>query len=189
MRPWRKQDCDETGFPGVTRWRLKSHDIEAMSWDGTVTSATAIINWALANGGTARYHDDPVALSINIPGGTVKALPGDWIVKCPDGTFRPLAERDFLDLHEPVGVLVSGDDAVRERIARHMEALAVGGRPSVMTQRLALLGQRVRVKLDEHIVQEGKLLGFDDGGEIQIEGDDGFVWHGWPALEVTLVTT
>jgi hypothetical protein len=49
----------------------------------------------------------------------------------------------------------------------------------------ALLGQRVRVKLDEHIVHEGKLLGFDEGAEIQLEGDDGFVWYGWPALEIT----
>ena len=52
---------------------------------------------------------------------------------------------------------------------------------------VALLGQRVRVKLDEHVITEGKLLGFDEGGEIRLEGDDGFVWHGWPALEVTPV--
>jgi len=63
-----------------------------------------------------------------------------------------------------------------------------GERPSEMTRRITLLGQRVRVKLDEHVVHEGKLLGFDEGGEIQVLGDDGFVWHGWPALEVNPVT-
>ena len=50
---------------------------------------------------------------------------------------------------------------------------------------LHLLGKRVRVKLDEQVVTEGKLLGFDEGGEIQLLGDDGIVWHGWPALKIT----
>jgi hypothetical protein len=50
---------------------------------------------------------------------------------------------------------------------------------------LRLLGKRVRVKLDEQVVTEGKLLGFDEGGEIQLLGDDGIVWHGWPALKIT----
>jgi len=50
--------------------------------------------------------------------------------------------------------------------------------------RAELLGKRVRVKLDENVVQEGTLLGFGEGGDIEIEGDDGLVWSGWPALEV-----
>jgi hypothetical protein len=50
---------------------------------------------------------------------------------------------------------------------------------------LELLGKRVRVMLGENNVEEGILLGFGDGGDIEIEGDDGLVWHGWPALEVT----
>ena len=53
--------------------------------------------------------------------------------------------------------------------------------------RLRLAGKRVRVKLDDHVVIEGKLLGWDEGGEVQLLGDDGFVWHGWPMLEMTEV--
>jgi hypothetical protein len=103
-------------FPGVTRWRRKSAELETVRWDGTAASATVIIDWILANGGTARYHDDPAALSIDIPGGTVDARPGDRIIRCPDGVFRPLAEGDFFDLHEPVGVLVSGEPAFAPEI-------------------------------------------------------------------------
>ena len=54
-----------------------------------------------------------------------------------------------------------------------------------MSANTQLLGRRVRVKLDENLIQEGKLLGFGEDGEINILGDDGMVWHGWPALEVT----
>jgi hypothetical protein len=49
-----------------------------------------------------------------------------------------------------------------------------------------LLGQRVRIKLDENVIVTGKLLGFGDGGTFEIEEDDGFVHHCWPMLEVEL---
>jgi hypothetical protein len=48
----------------------------------------------------------------------------------------------------------------------------------------ALLGKRVRVKLDEKVVQEGKLLGWGEGGDFEIEQDDGFVYHCWPMLSI-----
>ncbi len=99
-----------TDTTGVTRWRRKSPEVEAACFDGTAVSATVVIDWILAGGGTARFHDEPIgALVIDIPGGTVLAMAGDWIVKRPDGVFWPLTEVDFFDLHEPVGVLVSGD--------------------------------------------------------------------------------
>lgn len=48
----------------------------------------------------------------------------------------------------------------------------------------AHLGRRVRVTLDEHVVEEGILLGFGDGGDIQVQDSSGFIWHGWPRLKV-----
>jgi hypothetical protein len=49
-----------------------------------------------------------------------------------------------------------------------------------------LLGKRVRVRLQNRpqIVSEGTLLGYGDGGDIELEGGDGLVYHCWPALRV-----
>lgn len=66
---------------------------EARHWDGAVNQATRLIDWILAAGGTARYHDGPSAIAINAPDcRTLTAVPGDWIVRQPDGTFRVLVE-------------------------------------------------------------------------------------------------
>jgi biotin-(acetyl-CoA carboxylase) ligase len=47
-----------------------------------------------------------------------------------------------------------------------------------------LLGKRVRVKLAQQVVQEGVLLGFGDGGDVELRQDDGLVHHCWPLLAV-----
>jgi hypothetical protein len=72
----------------VGAYRKKPVVIEAQRWDGTVSAATQIIDWVLANGGTARYHDDPY-LSINTLEGTATASPGDWVIKGVAGEFYP----------------------------------------------------------------------------------------------------
>jgi len=52
----------------------------------------------------------------------------------------------------------------------------------------SLLGKRVRVVLDHfdtrHVVVEGVFLGYGDGGEFEIEGEDGLVYHAWSRLHV-----
>ena len=52
----------------------------------------------------------------------------------------------------------------------------------------ALLGQQVRVTLDLNDgyapICEGKLLGFGDGGDFEILGDDGTVHYCWPMLRI-----
>lgn len=53
-----------------------------------------------------------------------------------------------------------------------------------------LFGKRVRVTLardPELVVQIGILLGYGEGGNVELEGDDGLVYHCWPRLEVTAV--
>lgn len=90
----------EARLPAPGRWRKKPAEVEAMHWDGYPVTATVIIDWMLANGGTARYHDDPSALSIDTPDGTMTAVPGDWIVKDAEG-FRPYEDLVFTGDYEP----------------------------------------------------------------------------------------
>lgn len=52
----------------------------------------------------------------------------------------------------------------------------------------ALLGKNVRVKLDESVIAEGELLGFGDGGDVQLRDEMGFVHHCWPMLSVEEVS-
>jgi hypothetical protein len=81
--------------------------VEARQWDGVVTTATDLVSWMLANGATARYHDDPSAIAIDVPGGTRMAVPGDWIVREPSGFF-PWQDDAFQRARE----LDSGEDPV-----------------------------------------------------------------------------
>ena len=73
--------------------------------------------------------------------------------------------------------------------ARAVLAAAFPGRPEnpVHASRMRQLGKHVRVKLDKNVVQEGTLLGFGEGGDFEIQQDDGFVYHCWPLLAITEV--
>ncbi|HEY1668538.1 MAG TPA: hypothetical protein VGG54_22835 [Trebonia sp.] len=69
---------------------------EARQWDGSLAAATDLIDWILASGGTARYHDEgPSALSIDVPAGIATAVPGDWIIMDDQGQFRPVDARAY----------------------------------------------------------------------------------------------
>jgi hypothetical protein len=52
----------------------------------------------------------------------------------------------------------------------------------------AFLGQQVEVLLaaTDNVVAKGQLLGFGDGGDVEILQDDGLVHHCWPMLEMRL---
>jgi len=81
-------------------YRKRPVIIEAFRWDGTVSFATMVIDWMLALGGTARYHDDPPALSIDTLEGTMTAAPGDWIIKGVQGEFYPVKAPIFWETYE-----------------------------------------------------------------------------------------
>ena len=58
---------------------------------------------------------------------------------------------------------------------------------------VALLGKRVRVTLSyggypdpesPAAISEGIFLGFGQGGDLQIQEDDGFVHYCWPMLDI-----
>lgn len=100
-----------TATPAVRRFRKRPVVIEAVHWDGTAGEATAVIGWVLANGGTARYHDDPPALSIDTLEGTMTAPPGSWVIRGVAGEFYrcepAIFERTYEQATSPVSVTVT----------------------------------------------------------------------------------
>lgn len=102
-----------TAASPVRRFRKRPVTVEAAYWDGTVREATKVIDWALANGGTVRYHDDPPSLSIDTLEGTMTAPPGSWVIRgvagefyrCDPGiferTYEPLADEGFFPGGDP----------------------------------------------------------------------------------------
>jgi hypothetical protein len=87
----------------VARYRKKPVEIDAARWDGTVEQATEIINWVLANDGTARYHggppDDGPMISISTREGIMVARPGAWVLMDVQG-FHPCDPGIFAETHE-----------------------------------------------------------------------------------------
>jgi len=94
-----------------TKYRKKPVVIEAMRWDGTAESATPIIDWALANDGTIRYTCGPEDgcsaevgvhwLDIDTLEGTMRAMPGDWIIRRVKGEFYPCKPDIFAATYTP----------------------------------------------------------------------------------------
>jgi hypothetical protein len=90
-------------------------------------------DWILASGGRALYHDDPSALSIGTADGIRMAVPGDWVVRFPAGTFRPFTGEQFADLYEPApdGAMVpvgAGELAAFGLMAERLEGLLAEAR-------------------------------------------------------------
>jgi hypothetical protein len=95
------------------RFRKKPVVIDAMNWDGTASGATPIINWIIANDGTARFVDPDSLLDgldewraahrlhIDTLEGTMRAEPGDWIIRGVKGEFYPCKPDIFKDTYEP----------------------------------------------------------------------------------------
>lgn len=70
------------------RFRKMPVEIEAVFFNGTVECASAIIDWILAGGHTARWHDDPF-IAIDTLEGTMRAVPGDYVIRGVQGEFYP----------------------------------------------------------------------------------------------------
>ncbi|OCB44960.1 hypothetical protein A5722_30930 [Mycobacterium vulneris] len=97
MHPYERETLfSET--PG--RFRKLPVEIEAMTWGGTTERATAIIDWILSNGGTARFAcaqpdsgpckpEKPHTIAIDTLEGAIHASPGDWIIRGVQGEFYP----------------------------------------------------------------------------------------------------
>jgi hypothetical protein len=94
-----------------SEYRKRPIVIDAARWDGTVETATPIIDWVLDNGGTARYRECCTShdgrLSACVPGiaiatleGTITARPGDWVLR-DSGGFYPCKPEIFAATYEP----------------------------------------------------------------------------------------
>ena len=92
------------------QYRKKPVVIEAAQYDGTVESATAIIDWALASDATITYHcsdgeacrRDTHSLAVATLEGTMLALPGDWIIRGVKSEFYPCKSDIFAATYEAV---------------------------------------------------------------------------------------
>lgn len=80
------------------KFRKKPVEIHAEKFLGGAESATQIVDWILANGGTARYHEASAAhdylgdaarehVAIDTLEGTMRANVGDWIICGVAGEF------------------------------------------------------------------------------------------------------
>lgn len=97
----------------IQRWRKKPVVVEAVQWDGTAEGATPIINWILANDGTARYYapgewdndidGDPsiTYITIDTLESRVLASPGDYVIRGVAGEFYPCKPDIFTATYEP----------------------------------------------------------------------------------------
>jgi hypothetical protein len=87
------------------KYRMKSFDIEAMQWDGTQEGATPIIDWVLSKDGTARWHEEWIAVNTRNPIGVVRALKGEWVVWMAQGgeaDWATCSPENFEEAFEPV---------------------------------------------------------------------------------------
>lgn len=95
------------------KYRKKPVAIEAMQWDGTAGGARPIIDWILANSGTAVYTcsdpdrcsehdgDTPHTIAITTLEGTMSATLHDWVIKGVQGEFYPCRDDIFRETYEP----------------------------------------------------------------------------------------
>lgn len=108
----------------VRRFRKKPMEVEAMQFTGGVECASPIIDWVLAGGGTARYHEhlpaeefddgkghpeEPEHLMIETLEGAMRGDLEDWIIRGVKGEFYPCKP----DIFEASYDEVPGPDAPR----------------------------------------------------------------------------
>lgn len=95
----------------LTTFRKKPVEVQAIQWDGTIDGATAIIDWILSKGGTARYNEErswdtsadetgrvvripratPLAahIAVDTPDATGRVYVHDWAIRGAAGEFYP----------------------------------------------------------------------------------------------------
>lgn len=91
----------------MPKFRKKPVVIEANQWDGSLDEATSIIAWVLQKGGVARYHDDDAGpngehIMIDTLEGSMRTVPGDWVICGVQGEFYPCKPEIFEATYEEV---------------------------------------------------------------------------------------
>lgn len=116
--------------------RKKPVEVTYMVWPGGAENATPVIDWILRGAGTARYHElrthdtseevatgevrsferpDPVPehLAIDTLEGTMRAMPGDVIIRGVKGEFYPCKPDVFAATYDRAGEPVTASAAVK----------------------------------------------------------------------------
>ena len=96
----------------MAEFRRKSSTIEAHLFDGSPESGTRIIDWILANGGTASYHEHLMDggfiahpnpfLRIRTQDSCTIASLNDWVIKDADNGFYACNPTVFWRAYEEV---------------------------------------------------------------------------------------
>ncbi len=91
-------------------------EIEAVRFTGGAEAASHIIDWIIANDGTARWHEElppsdidagwsgtqPEHIAIDTLEGTMRALAGWWVIRGVKGEFYPCEPGIFAATYEAV---------------------------------------------------------------------------------------
>ena len=108
--------------PEAVTYRKRPSVVQAMQWDGTADGAARIVDWVLANDGTARYQEPLIAITTVDSIGYVSA--GDWIVRGVTGTdYYPCRDEIFRSTYE--GVDADPVDTAVNTVARRLMASAL----------------------------------------------------------------
>ncbi len=98
-----------TSNPSARDYRKKPVTIQAMQWDGTALGATPIIDWILANGGSASYYapgewdggeTQSEYIVIRTLEGMMLTSPGDYVIRGVQGEFYPCKPDIFAATYE-----------------------------------------------------------------------------------------
>lgn len=119
--------------------------VEAMLWPGGAEAATPVIDWVLSHDGTTCYDDasspEGEHLAIRTLEGTMRATPGDWIIRGVKGEFYPCKPDVFAETYE----VIEPPSRFEARARAEAEArfiTAAGGKPPTEEQRATVTGIR-----------------------------------------------
>ena len=94
----------------MPKFRKKPVEIEAMrvpdkEWDGKAPPLdwASLALWLSDPGNKWRMAEDRAAVEIETLEGTIRADPGDWIIKGVKGEFYPCKPDIFAATYDPVG--------------------------------------------------------------------------------------
>lgn len=143
------------------RFRKKPVDVDAMRWDGTATGATPVIDWVLGNAGTARYtcdgfdcvafgcaHPDTAHhIAIDTLEGTMRANPGDWIIRGVKGEFYPCKPDIFDETYTPLRGYAPGGHVPPPRTIPVPAGVAPDGTTYYTAEQVKTLGADIIARL------------------------------------------
>jgi hypothetical protein len=91
-------------MPAPELYRKKPVWVSAMNWQGGNRSAGLVVEWILSEGGVASWTSpldgNPESLRIETLEGTMRATPGDWIIRGVSGEFYPCKPDIFAATYE-----------------------------------------------------------------------------------------